>query len=192
MALLQNRPDVRQAELKLANSFYNVNLAKAAFYPSLTISGTLGFTNSGGGIIVNPGKFIWNALGQLTQPLFANGALRAKKKVAEMQMEEAKMAFQQSLIAAGNEVNTALATLQKTTGKQDLISAQITALSDALQATEALYRDNVSRSVNYLNVLTAQTGLLSAQLGQISNQFATVQATINLYQALGGGSITEQ
>ncbi len=192
LALLQNRPDVRQAELKLASSFYNVNLAKAAFYPSLTISGTLGFTNSGGGIIVNPGKFIWNALGQLTQPLFANGALRAKKKVAEMQMEEAKMAFQQSLIAAGNEVNTALATLQKTTGKQDLISAQITALSDALQATEALYRDNVSRSVNYLNVLTAQTGLLSAQLGQISNQFATVQATINLYQALGGGSITEQ
>lgn len=192
LALLQNRPDVRQAELKLASSFYNVNLAKAAFYPSLTISGTLGFTNSGGGIIVNPGKFIWNALGQLTQPLFANGALRAKKKVAEMQMEEAKMAFQQSLIAAGNEVNTALATLQKTTGKQDLISAQIIALSDALQATEALYRDNVSRSVNYLNVLTAQTGLLSAQLGQISNQFATVQATINLYQALGGGSITEQ
>ena len=192
LALLQNRPDVRQAELKLANSFYNVNLAKAAFYPSLTISGTLGFTNSGGGIIVNPGKFIWNALGQLTQPLFANGALRAKKKVAEMQMEEAKMAFQQSLIAAGNEVNTALATLQKTTGKQDLISAQIIALSDALQATEALYRDNVSRSVNYLNVLTAQTGLLSAQLGQISNQFATVQATINLYQALGGGSITKQ
>jgi NodT family efflux transporter outer membrane factor (OMF) lipoprotein len=192
LALLQNRPDVRQAELKLASSFYNVNLAKAAFYPSLTISGTLGFTNSGGGVIVNPGKFIWNALGQLTQPLFANGALRAKKKVAEMQMEEAKMAFQQSLIAAGNEVNTALATLQKTTGKQDLISAQITALSDALQATEALYRDNVSRSVNYLNVLTAQTGLLSAQLGQISNQFATVQATINLYQALGGGSITEQ
>ena len=68
----------------------------------------------------------------------------------------------------------------------------VSVLSDALQATEALYRDNVSRSVNYLNVLTAQTGLLSAQLGQISNQFATVQATINLYQALGGGSITEQ
>lgn len=192
LALLQNRPDVRQAELKLASKFYDVNLAKAAFYPSLTISGTLGFTNSGGGVIVNPGKFIWNALGQLTQPLFANGALRAKKKVAEMQMEEAKMSFQQSLVAAGNEVNTALATLQKTTGKQELISAQIAALSDAVQATEALYRDNVSRSVNYLNVLTAQTGLLSAQLGQISNQFATVQATINLYQALGGGSIIEQ
>lgn len=189
ISLLQNRPDVRQAELKLANAFYGVNSAKAAFYPSLTISGTLGFTNSAGGQVINPGKFIWNALGQLTQPLFANGALRAKKKVAELQMEEAKMGFQQSLIAAGNEVNTALATLQKTTGKDELIKGQIAALGEAVKATEALYKDNVSRSVNYLNVLTAQTGLLSAQLGLISNQFATVQATINLYQALGGGSL---
>ena len=109
--------------------------------------------------------------------------------MAELQQEEAKLAFQQSLVAAGNEVNTALATLQKTTGKDELIKAQVKALGDAVQATEALYKDNVSRSVNYLNVLTAQTGLLSAQLGLISNQFATVQATIDLYQALGGGSI---
>ena len=189
MALLQNRPDVRQAELKLASAFYAVNTAKSAFYPSLTISGTLGFTNSAGSTVINPGKFIWNALGQLAQPLFANGRLRAQKKVAELQQEEAKMAFQQSLIAAGNEVNTALATLQKTTGKQQLIAGQISALGDAVQATEALYKDNVTRSVNYLNVLTAQTGLLQAQLGLISNRFATVQATIDLYQALGGGSL---
>ena len=189
LALLQNRPDVRQAELKLASAFYAVNTAKSAFYPSLTISGTLGFTNSAGGQVINPGKFIWNALGQLTQPLFANGALRAQKKVAELQQEEAKMGFQQALVAAGNEVNTAIATLQKTTGKQEIITQQIAALTDAVQATEALYKDNVSRQVNYLNVLTAQTGLLGAQLGQISNQFATVQATINLYQALGGGSL---
>ena len=166
-----------------------MNTAKSAFYPSLTISGTLGFTNSAGGQVINPGKFIWNALGQLTQPLFANGALRAQKKVAELQQEEAKMGFQQALVAAGNEVNTAIATLQKTTGKQEIITQQIAALTDAVQATEALYKDNVSRQVNYLNVLTAQTGLLGAQLGQISNQFATVQATINLYQALGGGSL---
>lgn len=191
LALLQTRPDVRQAELQLANAFYAVNTAKSAFYPSLTISGTLGFTNSGGGVVLDAGKFIWNALGQLTQPLFMNGRLKAQKKVAILQQEEAKMAFQQSLVVAGNEVNTALATLQKTTGKQDLIVAQIAALGDAVQATEALYKDNVSRSVNYLNVLTAQTGLLSAQLGLISNQFATVQATIDLYQALGGGSLED-
>lgn len=191
LALLQNRPDVRQAELKLANAFYAVNSAKAAFYPALTISGTLGFTNSAGAAVVNPGKFIWNALGQLVQPIFQNGRLRAQKKVAELQQEEAKLAFQQSLVDAGNEVNTALSQLQNAMGKRQLINSQIEALGSAVQATQALYENNVSRSVNYLNVLTAQTGLLNAQLSLVSNQYAAVQATIQLYQALGGGSLIE-
>ncbi len=191
LALLQNRPDVRQAELQLASKFYAVNSAKASFYPALTLSGTLGFTNNGSSIELNPGKWLWNALGQLAQPIFQNGRLRAQKRVAEMQQEEAKMAFQQSLVAAGNEVNTALVKLQTAQGKRQLIDGQIRALNDAVQATEALYKDNVSRQVNYLNVLTAQTGLLSAQLGQLANQYAVISATIELYQALGGGSLRE-
>jgi len=189
MALLQNRPDVKQAELALAKAFYAVNSAQAAFYPSLTISGTLGYTNNGSSRELNPAVWIWNALAQLTQPIFQNGRLIAQKKVAKMQQEEAKMAFQQALIAAGNEVNTALVSLQTAEGKRDIIASQITSLQTAVEATQALYKDNVSRQVNYLNVLTAQTSLLSAQLGQISNQFATIQATIALYQALGGGSL---
>lgn len=189
MALLENRPDVKGAELKLASAFYNLNSSKAAFYPSLTISGTLGFTNNGSSIELSPGKWIWNALGQLAQPIFQNGRLRAQKRVAEKQQEEAKIAFQQSLVAAGNEVNTALIALQTAEAKKAYIARQVEALGEAVQATEALYKDNVSRSVNYLNVLTAKTGLLNAQLGQVSNKFATVQATINLYQALGGGSL---
>jgi len=191
LALLQNRPDVRQAELQLASKFYAVNSAKASFYPALTLSGTLGFTNNGSSIELSPGKWIWNALGQLAQPIFQNGRLRAQKRVAEMQQEEAKMAFQQSLVAAGNEVNTALVKLQTAQGKRQFIDGQIRALNDAVQATEALYKDNVSRQVNYLNVLTAQTGLLSAQLGQLANQYAVISATIELYQALGGGSLQE-
>ncbi len=189
MALLQNRPDVRQAELNLASKFYAVNSAKAAFYPALTISGTLGFTNNGSSVELNPGKWIWNALGQLAQPIFQNGRLRAQKRVAEMQQEEAKMAFEHALISAGNEVNTALVKLQTADAKKSYIDQQVVALGDAVDATTALYRDNVSRSVNYLNVLTAQTGLLSAQLGQLSNQYAIISATIELYQALGGGSM---
>lgn len=191
LALLHNRPDVRQAELQLASKFYAVNSAKASFYPALTLSGTLGFTNNGSSIELNPGKWLWNALGQLAQPIFQNGRLRAQKRVAEMQQEEAKMAFQQSLVAAGNEVNTALVKLQTAQGKRQFIDGQIRALNDAVQATEALYKDNVSRQVNYLNVLTAQTGLLSAQLGQLANQYAVISATIELYQALGGGSLKE-
>jgi len=189
MALLQNRPDVKQAELQLAKAFYAVNSAQANFYPALTLSGTLGFTNNGSSIELNPGKWLWNALGQLAQPIFQNGRLRAQKKVALMQQDEAKMAFEQSLIAAGNEVNTALVKLQTAQGKRTYIDGQISSLTDAVKATEALYTHNVSHQVNYLNVLTAQTGLLSAQLGQLSNQYAIISATIELYQALGGGSL---
>ena len=190
IALLQNRPDVRQAELALASKFYDVNIAQASFYPSLTLSGTLGFTNNGSSVELSPGKWLWNILGQLTQPIFQNGRLRAQKRVALMQQEEAAMAFQQSLVAAGNEVNTALMKLQTAQGKREYIDGQINSLTDAVTATEALYKDNVSRQVNYLNVLTAQTGLLSAQLGQLANQYAIISATIDLYQALGGGSLS--
>lgn len=189
LALLQNRPDVKQAELQLASAFYAVNSATANFFPSLTISGTLGFTNNGGALELSPGQWIWNALGQLLQPIFQNGRLRAQKKVAKLKQEEAKIAFQQSLVAAGNEVNTALAALQTAEAKKSFMTQQVAALTDAVQATEALYKDNVSRQVNYLNVLTAQTGLLNAQMGQIGNDLEAVQATIDLYQALGGGSL---
>ena len=188
LALLQNRPDVRQAELALASKFYAVNSAKAAFYPALTISGTLGFTNNGSTVELDPGKWIWNALGSLMQPIFQNGRLRAQKRVAIMQQEEAKLAFQQALVAAGNEVNTALVKLQTAEGKKAYLDKQVLALVDAVDATTALYRDNVSRSVNYLNVLTAQTSLLNAQLSQLANQYTIISATIDLYQALGGGA----
>lgn len=189
LALLQNRPDVKQAELQLASAFYAVNSATANFFPSLTISGTLGFTNNGGALELSPGQWIWNALGQLLQPIFQNGRLRAQKKVAKLKQEEAKIAFQQSLVAAGNEVNSALASLQTAEAKKSFMTQQVAALTNAVQATEALYKDNVSRQVNYLNVLTAQTGLLNAQMGQIGNDLEAVQATIDLYQALGGGSL---
>ena len=191
LALLQNRPDVKQAELQLASAFYAVNSATANFFPSLTISGTLGFTNNGGALELSPGQWIWNALGQLLQPIFQNGRLRAQKRVAEMQQMEAKIGFEHALITAGNEVNTALVKLQTAEGKSTLIAQQIVAMQDAVDATTALYKDNVSRQVNYLNVLTAQTGLLNAQLGQLANRYAIISATIELYQTLGGGSISE-
>ena len=191
MALLQYRPDVKQAELQLASAFYAVNSATANFFPSLTISGTLGFTNNGSSIELDPAKWIWNALGQILQPIFQNGRLRAQKKVAVLKQEEAKLAFQQSLVAAGNEVNSALAALQTAQAKKSYMAQQVAALTDAVNATEALYKDNVSRQVNYLNVLTAQTGLLGAQMSQIGNDLNAIQATINLYTALGGGSLQE-
>lgn len=181
--LLARRPDVKAAEYTLAAAFYATNEARAAFYPGLTLSGTIGWTNSEG--MVNPGKWIWNALGSLTQPLFMNGKLRAQLKVSKAQQEEAKLAFQQALIGAGAEVNTALSKIQNNKDKESLYASQIASLERAVKSTQALM---LNSPTNYLQVLTAQQSLLAAQLSQVSNRFSCIQGTIELYQALGGGT----
>ena len=112
LQLLSNRPDVRQAEMELAQAFYATNAARAAFYPNITLSGTLGWTNNGGGVIVNPGQWLLNAIGSLTQPLFNRGTNIANLKIAKSRQEEAKLLFRQSLLNAGKEVNDALTAWQ--------------------------------------------------------------------------------
>lgn len=181
---LANRPDVKNAELALASAFYNTNAARSAFYPALNLTGTLGWTNDLG-VIVNPGKWIWQAVGSLTQPIFQNGKLRANLKISKAQQEEAKLAFQQTLLNAGAEVNTAMAKIQNNTEKEELNDKQIASMEQAVKSTQLLMQNS---STNYLEVLTAQQSLLSAQLSKISTQFAKIQGTIELYQALGGGA----
>lgn len=181
---LANRPDVKNAELALASAFYNTNAARSAFYPALNLTGTLGWTNDLG-VIVNPGKWIWQAVGSLTQPIFQNGKLRANLKISKAQQEEAQLAFQQTLLNAGAEVNTAMAKIQNNTEKEKLNDKQIASMEQAVKSTQLLMQNS---STNYLEVLTAQQSLLSAQLSKISTQFAKIQGTIELYQALGGGA----
>lgn len=181
---LANRPDVKNAELALASAFYNTNAARSAFYPALNLTGTLGWTNDLG-TIVNPGKWIWQTVASLTQPIFQNGKLRANLKISKAQQEEAKLAFQQTLLNAGAEVNTAIAKIQNNTEKEELNDKQIASMEQAVKSTQLLMQNS---STNYLEVLTAQQSLLSAQLSKISTQFAKIQGTIELYQALGGGA----
>lgn len=181
---LANRPDVKNAELALASAFYNTNAARSAFYPALNLTGTLGWTNDLGSI-VNPGKWIWQTVASLTQPIFQNGKLRANLKISKAQQEEAKLAFQQTLLNAGAEVNTAIAKIQNNTEKEELNDKQIASMEQAVKSTQLLMQNS---STNYLEVLTAQQSLLSAQLSKISTQFAKIQGTIELYQALGGGA----
>ena len=181
---LANRPDVKNAELALASAFYSTNAARSAFYPALNLTGTLGWTNDLG-TIVNPGKWIWQTVASLTQPIFQNGKLRANLKISKAQQEEAKLAFQQTLLNAGAEVNTAIAKIQNNDEKEKLNDKQIESMEQAVKSTQLLMQNS---STNYLEVLTAQQSLLSAQLSTISTQFAKIQGTIELYQALGGGA----
>lgn len=182
--LLSRRPDVKTAELSLVSAFYNTNAARSAFYPSITLSGTGGWTNSAGSMIVNPGKLLLSAVGSLTQPLFNKGLNMAQLKIAKAQQEEAKLAFRQALLGAGSEVNNALTQVQTARGKAELRSSQITSLETAVRSTQLLMQHGTS---TYLEVLTAQQSLLSAQLIQVSDRFDEIQGIINLYQALGGG-----
>lgn len=182
--LLARRPDVKSAELSLASAFYSTNAARSAFYPSITLGGTAGWTNSAGSMILNPGKLLLSAVGALTQPLFNKGLNVAQLKIAKAQQEEAKLAFRQALLNAGSEVNNALTQVQTARGKTTLRTGQINSLENAVRSTQLLMQHGTS---TYLEVLTAQQSLLSAQLTQVADRFDEIQGIINLYQALGGG-----
>ena len=184
MQMLSNRPDVRAAERSLEQAFYATNQARAAFYPSIVLSGSAGWTNSAGSMIVNPGKFLASAVGSLTQPLFNKGQIMAQYRIAKAQQEEASLSFQQALLNAGSEVNDALVACQTSKAKTLLFEKQIQSLEKALESTSLLMEHGTT---TYLEVLTARQSLLCAQLSQTANRFTEIQSVINLYQALGGG-----
>ena len=176
---------MRDAEYKLAAAFYDKNIALSSFFPQLNISASGQFTNSMGAAALNPGVLIAQAVASMAQPLFDNGRIRAQYKVSKAEFEIATNDFQQTIIAAGNEVNSAMYNIYAARDKQELIDKQVEALTRALDATEKLYANS---GTNYLNVITAQNSLLSAQMSQISNRMETIKGTIDLYQALGGGA----
>ena len=184
MQMLSNRPDVRRAEHSLESAFYATNQARSAFYPSVVLSGSAGWTNSAGSMIVNPGKFLATAIGSLTQPLFNRGANIAQLKIAKAQQEEAELSFRQALLNAGSEVNDALVKYQTARDKAGLFEKQIASLEKAYESTSLTMQYG---NTTYLEVLTAQQSLLNAQLTQVANRFTEIQGVINLYQALGGG-----
>ena len=185
VCLLANRPDVRAAERSLEQAFYATNQARSAFYPSITLSGSAGWTNSAGGMISNPAQFLASAVGSLTQPLFAKGQLTGQLKIAKARQEEASLQFQQTLLQAGTEVNEALVQYQTAKQKRDLYAQQVSALQTAYRSTSLLMEHGTT---TYLEVLTAQQSLLSAQLTQVANEVTEIQSIIQLYQALGGGA----
>ena len=180
LQLLSGRPDVRQAEYNLAAAFYATNEARANFYPSLTISGSAGWTNSAGGYVVNPAKVLASAMASLTMPLFANGQLTANLKIKKANQEAACLAFEKQLLTAGQEVSDALSAYQTANEREELAQQQVD-----VESTNALFTHG--NSTSYIETLTAQQTLLSAQLSLISNRFDKVQAVVSLYQALGGG-----
>lgn len=183
--LLSNRADVHANEMALASCFYNIEVARSRFYPSLTISASGAYTNSGGMGITNPGKILLSAVGSLTQPIFMKGQLRAGLRVAEDQYKQALNTWQSSVLSAGSEVSNALVLYNASDAKSKLEQKRIAVLKKNVEDARNLM---ASAGATYLEVITAQSNLLNAQLNQVQDDFSKMQAVVNLYYALGGGA----
>ena len=170
---LGNRPDLMQAESAYKAAFYGTNQARSNMYPSLTITGTLNFA-----------ELVYNAAASLLAPIFQNGQLTAQLRIAKAQQEEAAIQFGQAIIDAGIEVNNLMTGINGAKEKGEYYEMQQNALETAVKSTTSLMEHG---STTYLEILTAQTSLLNAQISVIANRLDEINGIISLYQALGGG-----
>jgi len=185
VSYLAVRPDVRAAERGLASAYYVTNSARAAFYPSLSISAQGGFTNLVGGLITNPGKWFIELAGSLAAPLFSRGQNIANLKVAKASQEQAMNAFQNVVLSASADVSNALSAYKASNEKRKYLLKQIENLEKSVEYTQELL--TLDQKTTYLEVLTARSSLLSAQLASLECWHNKVSALVSLYQAVGGG-----
>jgi multidrug efflux system outer membrane protein len=182
--LLQNRPDIQAAELGFRSAFENTNVARASFYPSLTLTAAGGLSTLQLKNFFDNSIF-YNLIGGVSQPILNRGLNKARLKTAQAQQQIAFYNFQQSLLVGGQEVSNALYNFQAATEKENTRAKQIASLTRAVDYTKELLR--YSSATNYTDVLTSEQSLLTAQLNSINDRLQKLQAVVNLYRALGGG-----
>ena len=179
--MLANRADVHAAEMSLAQCFYDIETARSRFYPSITVTGTAAFTNQNG--LVNPGKWLLQAVGSLVQPIFQHGQIVAGLKVAKDKYEQAFNTWQNSIYKAGNEVSNALSAYNAYTDKAVLDGKRVAVLKQNVEDTKKLMES--SSNTTYLEVISAQSNLLNAEINEVSDQFSKMQSVVNRNIAQG-------
>lgn len=184
LRILSIRPDVHAKEMNLAACFYDVQKARSSMYPSLTISANGSYTNSLGSMIANPGQLIANFVGSLAQPIFSNGRLTAQLRIEKIDYEVAEKEWIHSILNAGAEISNSLVEYHSANEKGALDRQQVEVLKRSVDYTLNLFKMGTS---SYLEVLTAQSSLLNAEISQVTDDFNKMQAVVNLYSALGGG-----
>lgn len=178
------RPDVKAAERQMAMAYYATNSARANFYPSIVISAQGGFTNLLGSLITNPGKWFIQLAGSLSAPIFSRGRNIAALEAAKAQQKQALNSFESTVLNAAADVSDALVGIRTNAEKREYVLKQIDQLEKSVEYTEELL---TLGQATYLEVLTARSSLLSAQLASLSCWHTRVTSLISLYQAAGGG-----
>jgi multidrug efflux system outer membrane protein len=182
--LLERRPDIREAEETLVAANAEVGVAKAAFFPSISLTGTAGFESFALNNLFTHAQRAWNGAASLTQPVFAGGALRAGKRLAEAEKQEMLLTYQQTILSAFLQVSNSLMAYQKGREfreQQELLTA---AAEDADRLSKVLYQHG---GTSYLQVLTSENNDFSAELNLAQAQLNERLALVQLYNALGGG-----
>jgi len=179
-SLLERRPDIRQAEEQLIAFNARIGVAKAAYFPQISLTGTGGFQSSAlGGLFAGPAG-LWNVAGGLTQPIFSGGRIRSGVQFAEAQQQEALLAYQQTIQQAFREVSDALVAYRKNQEFRAQQEQLVQSAQDASQLSDTRYRAGLT---SYLEVLTNETNYFSAELGLAQARGDELQALVQVYRA---------
>ena len=182
--LLDNRPDVMQAEYNVIGAFELTNSARAYFYPSVTLTANAGFEALDFKDLFDPVSFAGNFVGGLVQPIFNKRVNKTRLEIAKAQQEESLINFRNTLLNAGAEVSDALSLYEAATEKIGIREKQLAALIKSVDYTKELL---VYGSATYTEVLIAQQSLLNAKLNNVNDHVQQLNAVVSLYRALGGG-----
>ena len=182
--LLQNRPDVAREELTLRNAFEMTNVARAAFYPTLTLSARGGFSSTELDTWISAKSIFANFVAGLAQPILNRRQIRTQYEVKQIEQETALLNFKKVILSAGKEVSDAMQHFSSQTEFIDLKTKEMKAYQEATDYSKQLFDSGM---VNYLEVITAEVNRLNAELSVAESQFTRMQYGISLYKALGGG-----
>jgi multidrug efflux system outer membrane protein len=182
--LLERRPDVREAEANIMAANAQIGVAKAAFFPSISLTGTGGLESNVLNHFLQQPSQTWNAAFSVSQPIFEGGALRSGLRLSRAQYQEEVLAYQQSVQNALEQVSNALVANQKDREFREQQEMLTRAAQRTDQLSEVLYRNG---GASYLQVLTAETNYFSAELNLVQAQLNERLALVQLYQSLGGG-----
>lgn len=187
--MMEYRPDIRRALLELQATKADVLAARAAFFPTLNISGYAALNAFSGELLFNPASFAWQLFGGLTAPIFNKNQIRSDFKIATAEQEIAFLELQKSAMNAYREVNLVLNKIYNTNEAYQEKSKEVTLLSEGVEVSQDLY---MSGYANYVELLTARKSKLDAELDIVLMKRMQVQNLIQLYKALGGGYSTSK
>ncbi len=186
--LLTRRPDIRQAEQNLIAANAQIGVARAAYFPAISLTGLLGTASADlSDLFTGPAR-VWSYGPSLTVPVFTAGKISGQVRTAEAQREQALVAYRQAIQNAFRDVENSLVDQGMTREQLAVRGKQVEDFTRYVYLANLRYENGYS---NYLDVLDAERSLFNAQLGYVQNQAALFQALINLYKAMGGGWVTE-